>query len=360
VKVLAIDDNAEDRKRMVRSLQKKKGVHLTVIPPPSVLDARELAQLKPDVAVIDYQLTEREAGREPATFKGSTLAAALREKMPDIPIVLVTRQYMLSGGRVAPAHDLQGAFDELLIKEQIRSDSQQFAETLLDLTKGFRTLRRQRPRNISALQSVLKADDLECEELLRADPPSDVLSDGPWRVPEVARWIRGTILPYPGIFYDSLHAAVALGLSKKAFLKPSVQKYFKNALYRGVFSASTPHFWKTRLLARARTLLREAGMQDAPFVEFSAAWRRVRRVRLPLAVCNTSRQKPADSVCYVLQEPVLRRFSLPYRPDTRPAVMDEARISFKAIRTTNNYDERLFPPDARDLLTGIQRGDDQS
>jgi hypothetical protein len=311
---------------------------------------------RPDVAIIDYQLTERETGREPATFKGSTLAAALREKLPDIPIVLTTRQSVLATGHAASARDLRGAFDELIIKESIQADSDHFASTLIHLAKGFRQLQKSHPRNWKTLQSLLKANDLEREELWRADPPTGVLSNTSWRIAEVARWMRETILQYPGILYDSLHASVALGLSREAFLRPSVQAFFKPARYVGVFAQADGHFWKARLLTKARALMQEASLQEAPFTDFAKAWRRKRRAELSQAVCNTSGEAPADSVCYILRQPVLRRYSLPYRPDTRPAVMDEARVSFQAIRTDNRYDERLFPPDARQLLDAIQRG----
>jgi hypothetical protein len=105
--------------------------------------------------------------------------------------------------------------------------------------------------------------------------------------------------------------------------------------------------------------MQEANLHDAAFTEFAKAWRRKRRAELQQAICNTSGQAPADSVCYILRQPVLRRYSLPYRPDTRPAVMDEARVSFHAIRTDNRYDDRLFPPDARKLLDAIQQGEDR-
>jgi CheY-like chemotaxis protein len=357
LKVLAVDDNPEDRARLQEALKGQSGLRLDIQPPPSTLDARALANGKPDIAIIDYQLTEREPGREPATFKGSTLAAALREKAPEIPIVLTTRQQMQTGGRIAPARDLLGAFDELVIKETLYRQPDEFAATLVQLARGFRRLRECRNRNWTALLQTLGADEVEGDELLRADPPAELLEKG-WRVSEAARWIRGTVIAHPGVLYDSLHAAVALGLSRESFLKPSVQAFFRTAKYRGVFTPPEPYFWKTRLLSRARGLMRDAQLREAPLAEFAGAWRKKRRSTLALAVCNTSHTTPADSVCYVLREPVKRGFSLPYHPDTRPAIMDEARISFKAIRSDNRYDERLFPSDARNLLDSIQKGDD--
>jgi len=355
LKVLVIDDNADDRARLTEALQNEDRVRLDVQSPPTTLDARGLAGSNPDIALIDYQLTEREPGRAPASYRGSTLAAALREKAPEIPIVLITRQQMTVGGRMAPARDLLGAFDDVVVKETIYADPGGFAQTLAALTRGFRGLRECQRRDWNALVNTLGADALEADQLLLADPPPEVLEAG-WRVSEAARWVRGVVMNYPGILYDSQHAAVALGLSHSAFLRPRVQASFQAARYRGVFSSSSPYFWKARFLSRARSVLRQARLADAPLADFAAAWQKVHRSKLEIAVCNSSHTTPADTLCYILKEPVKRAFSLPYHPDTRPPVMDEARVSFKAIRSDNRYDERLFPPDARGLLDSIQRG----
>jgi hypothetical protein len=56
----------------------------------------------------------------------------------------------------------------------------------------------------------------------------------------------------------------------------------------------------------------------------------------------------------VLRKPVKREFSLPYHPDSRPAVMDEARVSYKAIRESNDVFEEFFDEQHRQLVRKIQ------
>jgi len=358
VNAVFIDDSAEDRLRLNRALSGVRYIKLQPLPPPALHDVAQLVEDGPDAVLIDYQLSGHEAGRQAATYKGSTLAAALREKLAETPILLLTRRSLFAKGRVAAARDVLGAFDDLYVKEEIYDDPEQFARDLSTLVSGYQILGENQDKNWTALRDSLGAGTEEDELLLSADPPQDVLIDKAWRVSEVARWIRKTIIAYPGVLYDPLHASVALGVTKSSFLLPSVQAFLKKALYRGAFAPTEPHFWKRRLLLRAQGLLKKAGMGDAALADFAGAWRKVRRRSLEQAVCNTSRERPAEAVCYVLAEPVMRRHSLPYHPDSRPAVMDEARVSFKAIRTSNQYDERLFPADARKLLHMIQKSSD--
>jgi hypothetical protein len=68
------------------------------------------------------------------------------------------------------------------------------------------------------------------------------------------------------------------------------------------------------------------------------------------AVCISSGEKPADWVCYILQKPVKREYSLPYHPDQRPAIMDEARVSFRAVKEDNRVALELIDRENQGLL----------
>jgi len=61
----------------------------------------------------------------------------------------------------------------------------------------------------------------------------------------------------------------------------------------------------------------------------------------------------ADAVCYILKEPVKVRNSIRYYPDDRPPVMDEARVSFRAIRESNEFDENLVDEDGRSIVNKL-------
>jgi hypothetical protein len=356
IRVTIVDDVAADRQELAALLNGVSGVEAFETGPPENMDSGPILIQKPDAVIIDYQLNAREAGRPTASYKGSTFAAVLREKLPNHPILLVTREQLQSAGRAAPARDVAGAFDEIVIKSAITKEPKEFGNSLIRLVEGFRALEGAQ-KNWSALRNLLGAATEEAAVLLAAEPPEAVLRDDKWRVPEVARWIRSTLLKYPGVFYDSLHASAALGIDRKSYLRPSVRRYLRAAGYRGPFAPSDadPVVWKGRLLNRARKLLRETGREDAPLTDFAAAWRERHRGKLSPAVCVWSRLRPADNVCYLLQKPVMRRYSVTYRPDSRPASMDTARVSFRAIRGHREYDERLVTPDARRLARKVER-----
>ena len=44
---------------------------------------------------------------------------------------------------------------------------------------------------------------------------------------DVSNWIQHTLIEYPGILYDSIHAATFLGISEKEFLS----QIFENILF---------------------------------------------------------------------------------------------------------------------------------
>jgi hypothetical protein len=103
-----------------------------------------------------------------------------------------------------------------------------------------------------------------------------------------------------------------------------------------------------------------AGMSGACLHGFASAWTKHSGSGLELSTCVHSQKQPAECVCYVLSKPVKREFSLPYWPDNRPVVMDEARVSFKAIRESNEFKEEYVAPDASALVRPIQIADAKS
>lgn len=355
IRVVLIDDDPNEREDIRARLQ-GPGISVTAVHPPASIE-EPLQGGVADVIVVDYQLSGREQGRQTANYRGSTLAAVLRERLPNHPIVLMTRDSLSGTARFAAARDVEGAFDEKIVKSKIYDEADGVRHSLVALVRGFQTLSTCE-KTAKALSTVLgvRAQE-EGDALLAADPPTAVLRNEPWRVPEVARWIRHTLLRYPGVLYDSLHAASTLGITVDAFMRPSVQRFFRSALYKGPF-ATAEFFWKNRLLDSSRTLLRKVDLADAPLSRFAEAWRKSRHAGLPMAQGVSSGDTPVDSVCFLLQQPVARQFSLLYRPDTRPAVMDPARVSFKAIAEHEDYEERFVSPDARALARAISRGEE--
>ena len=352
IRVAAVDDSADDRARYERRLN-VSGLRVFPVIPAEYLAVKSILDAKPDVVLIDYQLNEVQPDGSHPSYLGSTLAAVLREKLPDCPILLVSRRSLIPSGTLNKARDLQTAFDDLFFKDQIFSDPRRFSEELRILVRGYRTLQSRKRNTWKAVLTLLKASAEEGDLLEAADPPLGARAET-WRVPEVARWLRHTVLAYPGILYDSLHASAALGLAKPSFTSPLMQKLFSSSQYRGPFAPKEGLWWKDRIVAVAAELLRREHHSNAALSLFGEVWNSLHKPVQKLAICCTSRRSPADSVCYLLKRPVLRRFSLPYHPDNRPSVMDEARVSIKAIRENNDFEEQLVAKEARGLIKAIQ------
>ena len=67
-------------------------------------------------------------------------------------------------------------------------------------------------------------------------------------------------------------------------------------------------------------------------------------------------EEPADTVCYIYHEPVMYKYTVAYRPDNRPPVMDPARVSFKAInRADSRIQEALIEGVSSEVLAEIRR-----
>jgi hypothetical protein len=286
--------------------------------------------------------------------RGSTVAAFLREKLPGCPVVLVTRGKLFASRQFANAFDVQGTFDDVILKEDVGQRPAYHQDCFVRLIEGFRVLEEQEPRDRRGLYAILRATEEEASVLNQAQPPGEHGDSGGWRVAEAAGWIRKTLLAYPGILYDPLYAASLLGVAERAFLNREVQEHFAEAKYAGPFAPREGRWWKDRLMVLAYDVLHAADLSTRGLYEFGGAWTKYRGSELELSTCVHSEKQPAECVCHVLGKPVRREFSLPYSPDNRPAVMDEARVSFKAIRESNDFEEEYVAPDARGLVRAIQ------
>ncbi|MCL4553097.1 MAG: hypothetical protein M1305_06060, partial [Candidatus Marsarchaeota archaeon] len=143
------------------------------------------------------------------------------------------------------------------MKSEISDDPSLVARKLINLVEGFERLKKVGEKTWRGLLDALDTTEMGDDLLRSAQPP--LLKEREWRVPEAARWIRDVLVKYPGILYDSLHAATALGIEEAAFLAPLVQEYFGDSRYTGVFASDDgPRWWKMRLLVRANAALVDA------------------------------------------------------------------------------------------------------
>lgn len=317
------------------------------------LPPRDLSDLPvniPDGLLIDFDLRAADSmeGTSPVAYFGSTLASELRMRHPDTPIILITRP-----GVIVTEKWMQQIlkrsidFDLILEKDKIDLDPESLANRIIDLIKGHQTLRDVVRPDWEQLVLLLGANDIEEHYLREASPP---LEGGQWYTASISRWLRNVVLKYPGIVYDELHASVRLGISLEAFHHDDVQEYLRTTQYTGIFATSHRIWWRDRLLHQAQTLISKHEIDGSILDSFRQAFYQETGISLQPSVCVSDGTSPADWVCHLYNQPVKSENSIPYYPDNRPSVMDQARVSTKAIKEHSDFDQALVDAESHKLV----------
>ena len=326
---------------------------IPIVPPSDLRDLKIRLHKdtgNPDAFLVDFELDTTQADGSIAAYRGTTLAALLREWYAEVPIVLLTRSTLPVWTSERRTVEAARSFDATLYKDaDLQDDPDSVRARLASLVRGFRTLHEYHPsRPTSGLLELLGTDGQGRSEASRALPPDDG-----WTAVEAAGWIRGVLLRYPGVLYDAGHASAALGITAASFDKPGVRDLVGPAEYRGVFAEEGRRWWRHGLFEIACRLGQSApegtGSRDAFRLAAGA------ELGHALEPClDEETGLPADTVCYILGIPTRIESSLPYSPDLRPLVMDRARISFKAIRESNDVNELYLDRSGRSLLEDIR------
>jgi len=114
------------------------------------------------------------------------------------------------------------------------------------LAHGFRQIATEKNLGVDAIAKLVAAPGSDVQALVMA-LPIDLKKPSDAGTPHaLARWFLHRFIARPGFLYDRLHAATLVGLNESGFQK--VEKYFDDALYRGVFhSSGRPRWWSSQL-----------------------------------------------------------------------------------------------------------------
>jgi len=356
-KIVYIDEVQRDLDHYGGLFSQEGRFEIAKLRPPPKFDVSPILAEKPDLVLVDYELTKAQAGAEPVTYMGGTLANRLRETIPETPQVLLTRKPLLL--QYKGAVDQLEAFDFELYKDEVDADPLAASSVLIEIVKGYDFLRRPETKDWKRLASVLGATDQEADLLRDVAPPiASTVPDAPpvWSVRLAARWILHVLFRYPGVLYDSLFAASALGVSQTSFLHPDVQSIFLSARYAGPFGDLSARWWIGRLRQVAYGILNQAGMQPPLADSFPQALEKSHSLRLEPSVCVYSHESAADTVCFVLKAAVKRKYTLEYFPDGRPPSMETARVSYRAIIEDQRVDDDLLSAEGRLMAKAIREG----
>ena len=344
------DKDGENLRLSVEQLGEGR-FRVSLFHPPSDLNLTTAMDSNPDLFLVDYELDTVQADQPIANYRGTTLAARLRELRPEHPIVLLTRSDLSLWTTDHRTVEASSTFDDILYKDrELRTDRSIARTKLLSLATDYKELRESSDRSISALLRTLRTDEEGQEQALLSNPPSN-----DWKAVEVAKWVRSTLLRYPGVLYEPIHAATALGISSNSFNQPSVRELLEPAEYQGPFSAGEERWWRHTLFRVANRFGETAGTGLSLREGFRLAAKSKLGLEVEPAMDEQTGKGPADTVCYCLKIPIRIESSLPYHPDARPRVMDEARVSFKAIQETNDVNENFLDSVHRELMRKIQQ-----
>lgn len=310
-------------------------------------DLAEVTNWNLDIFLIDYDLASAKVDDKLIGYSGNSLATEVRNKKPACPIVLVSRKEAITK-RGLNVNTARSDLDLVFYKSDILANKEEFQREILALYDGFKQLENIYGEPWGSVLKLMGATLDESRKIREAFPP---IEEGhTWYIPATAEWIRNVIIRYPGVLYDDLHAAARLGISQTSFLDDGVQSHFASASYTGIFNGFGKRWWADRLLQIAKEIIIRVGKDGSISQSFAEAYESLYGQSLDLSVCTVDGTPVADQICYIRREPVKRQNSILYYPDTRPPVMDAARVSTRAIRESNEFNEDLVDADSFDIV----------
>jgi len=269
---------------------------------------------------------------------------------PTCPIALVTRLHVTAARWQEQFLRQSSDLDVIIDKDEIITAPDAVRATIISLSKGFKDLEKSEGANWESVLGLMGANEEEKHVLREAGPP---VTNGEWNAPQTAKWIRAIVLAYPGIVYDELTAATRLGITLESFRRSGLQDLLEPARYTGLFGDNRTVWWRGRLFEIAQRLMLSENVKGTTSEHFREAYESSVNERLDPAICIYDGKATADWVCHILREPVKQAHSVPYYPDSRPSVMDKARVSFTAIKSSNAFDEALVDADSYDLVKSL-------
>jgi len=355
IKVLYIDDDLEEVRRIKTLLEASGSLYIDGRGPQHNIGENFDVNDLPDLFLIDYELSKPYGDNPPAQYSGTTLSAAIRDVANSYPVVLLTKRSILDPGREQEHLDELQLIDQLLFKDSLtdRERLNQTVDLIVGLAKGYQILRQtaQTEPTWDGLLMILGALPEEAELLRLANPPLFLQQQRSiWSPARLAIWIRHVLIAYPGILYDPVYAATELRISVESFLSKEVQALFIDAKYTGVFSQAEGRWWKQRL---EKTAMEYVGGLD--FADrFAVVFKEKTSKDLDPSVSIVRNETPADTVCYIYHQPVMFEYTVAYRPDNRPPIMEPARVSFKAIQQSNEVQTGFLDGVDDDFLNQIR------
>ncbi|MBO9051630.1 hypothetical protein [Curtobacterium flaccumfaciens] len=286
-----------------------------------------LASDRPVVALIDYRLDVPSG----VTYRGGTLAGALRDNFPTVPLVLYTSDAVMRAYLDARPRSVE-AFDRTIEKNHLVGRELAASSELAEIARGFRTIAEMGAEGEMAVNEVLAVPEQIVDQL------DQLLSDGLRAPAGLASWIMNDVLPEDGPLLDRLQAAAHLGLTLDSFDSLISAGSATDIEYKGIFSGLEPRWWMLAL----ETL--SVSEDSVPSVKRAA--------------CNWCGQRVERS-CSICNEPCGQEHCLPVRRALQPR-WTRGRVACFACVESGRVDasdiDEMFEEIVTLIVTGQIRG----
>ncbi|OLS21199.1 MAG: hypothetical protein HeimC2_34170 [Candidatus Heimdallarchaeota archaeon LC_2] len=342
--VLYIDDEIRELTKYKRKFN-EHGINIITLATSDYLNVNWGDIDKFDGILVDFDLHKPIDG-DILNINGITLITELRQTNPHIPIVIFTKMDIFNISKDKNLTETYSSIDQIFHKLKLfKIEDNQFLNDLLDLIDGYKIINNIAKKN--SLVEVFKI--LECpkedEKIIEKIIPPEILSyNSNFFTHKLAKFLRSSFLNYPGILYDSIHLSSFLGINQNDFLTKELLSFFSPAEYTGAFSSKKKLWWKSKIESLIFKQMNNDEIKTPLYQTFQKFWKRFSGLELEHNRCNSSLQvtddicimSPVDKVCYLMQEPVARSHSIQYYPDSRSLFFESARVSFKAIRESDD------------------------
>lgn len=241
-----VDDQESDRRDYAQLLGNDDLRMFPVAPSDQVetVDAIEQATRvdHPSVILLDYRLDEDPDVR----YRGGSLAAALRDRIPNIPLVLLTTEAKFHDMEFRPG--VEDLFDWRLLKGSVSADRSFARLQVIELAIGYQrvaAISREAGASWNDVAAVLDSDASELVDVARRDAFDPTQVGGA----QLARWILHVFLRLQGVLIDPSQVRALTGLDTGSFELAQVRELLEPARYSGVFGEMSEHYWTSQVQA---------------------------------------------------------------------------------------------------------------
>ncbi len=356
IRAVLVDDSIDDLRYAERLT--RDGLACDTLPPPSSSEelrrqiAERRAKSECDIVLLDYRLdAEGTATESRRDYRGGTVAAELREHLPDLPIVLVSTEEKLRSG-LAGKSDVRGLFDHKVLKQRIasRSERKTVVVELLDLAEGFRNVASEKGEGWERIARVIGGQSVlpMLSRLEMTVPPAGTA--------EICGWILDDLLAFPSLVLDEHDASATLGIAVSTFRRNEVQAAVAEYRYSGVFANMHQRWWIADLTAWLTLLAGgEPGLSGGNRSKLIAKALNLSPQAARAASCVWCGSKDVVRACSICRKHIDPLHGLQATVDDRPRWASQAVVCFECIETGRG-DLAHFQPGTDSIIRGIKTG----